>query len=240
MLVGLLSAKGSPGVTTASLALAAVWPRPVVMMDADPFGGDVRAGLGRGGWPTDAGVAELVVDLRSSTMAHALARLAHRPNDHAPAVLAGIASIAQAKGVPWSSLAPELAAFGGADCIADCGRLVPDVLDDLLQSCDAVVLFSGSTLREARAAVRAVPVVQARAELAGIVVSRPGRPYGAAEIADSCSLELLGVLPDDPRTASVWSDGDPPTRSLLRAAYMRAADRIACSLADFPIRRRTA
>ena len=240
MLVGLVSAKGSPGVTTAALALAAMWPRPAVMLDADPFGGDVRAGLGRGTWPAESGIADLVVDLRNTTMEQSLSRRAHRPDEHAPAVVAGIASIAQARGVPWSSMAPELARLGIADCIADCGRFVPGVLDDLLDACDAVVMLSGSTLRDARAVARAAPVVRTIAEVDGLVVSRPGRPYGATEIAESCGLTMLGKLPDDPRTAAVWSEGDPPGRSLFRTAYMEAALRIASTLVELPTRRRTA
>jgi hypothetical protein len=41
MLVSVFSAKGSPGVTSSALALAAVWPRPVVLIEADPTGGDL-------------------------------------------------------------------------------------------------------------------------------------------------------------------------------------------------------
>ena len=41
MLIALASVKGSPGVTSAALALAAVWPNPVVLVEADPSGGDL-------------------------------------------------------------------------------------------------------------------------------------------------------------------------------------------------------
>lgn len=41
MLVALTSAKGSPGVTSAALALTAVWGRPVVLVEADPAGADL-------------------------------------------------------------------------------------------------------------------------------------------------------------------------------------------------------
>lgn len=41
MLIALFSAKGSPGVTSSALALAAVWPRPVVLIEADLSGSDL-------------------------------------------------------------------------------------------------------------------------------------------------------------------------------------------------------
>ncbi len=38
-LTALAADKGSPGVTTAAVALAAVWPRRVLLAEADPVGG---------------------------------------------------------------------------------------------------------------------------------------------------------------------------------------------------------
>src|SRR5581483_7650817 len=40
-LIAVTADKGAPGVTTASVALAAVWPRPVLLAEADPAGGDL-------------------------------------------------------------------------------------------------------------------------------------------------------------------------------------------------------
>src|ERR1700683_5256933 len=41
----LISASGSPGVTTTALALALTGPRPVIVAECDPGGGDILAGL---------------------------------------------------------------------------------------------------------------------------------------------------------------------------------------------------
>ena len=38
MIVTLTSARGGTGVTTAAVGLAAVWPRPVLLVEADPCG----------------------------------------------------------------------------------------------------------------------------------------------------------------------------------------------------------
>ena len=41
--LALVSAKGAPGVTTSALLLAAVWPSPSVLVEADWAGGDLRS-----------------------------------------------------------------------------------------------------------------------------------------------------------------------------------------------------
>ena len=47
--VALASASGSPGVTTTALGLALLWPRPVLLVEADPTGGSgLLAGYFRG------------------------------------------------------------------------------------------------------------------------------------------------------------------------------------------------
>ena len=41
----LLSPGGSPGVTTAAIALAFTWPGPVILAECDPSGSDVIPGM---------------------------------------------------------------------------------------------------------------------------------------------------------------------------------------------------
>src|ERR1700733_5524315 len=40
-LIAVAADKGAPGVTTTALSLAAVWPRPVLLAECDPAGGDL-------------------------------------------------------------------------------------------------------------------------------------------------------------------------------------------------------
>ena len=40
-LIAIAADKGAPGVTTACLALSLVWPRPVLLAECDPAGGDL-------------------------------------------------------------------------------------------------------------------------------------------------------------------------------------------------------
>ena len=54
--IALTSASGSPGVTTTAVALAFLWPRPVVLVEADPTGGSaILAGYFRGTREYDVG-----------------------------------------------------------------------------------------------------------------------------------------------------------------------------------------
>ena len=99
VLIGLLCAKGAPGVTTSALAIAAQWPRLAVVVDADPSGGDIAAGLGRGAWPPGCHLLELVACCRTEPLEAALRGLVVRAGDHAPLALAGLGSPAQAAAV---------------------------------------------------------------------------------------------------------------------------------------------
>ena len=60
--VALTSASGSPGVTTTAVGLALTWPRPVLLIEADPTGGSgVLAGYFRGTREYDVGLIELAL-----------------------------------------------------------------------------------------------------------------------------------------------------------------------------------
>lgn len=234
----MISAKGSPGVTTSALAVASAWPRPVVVVEADPFGGDVRAGLGGGEWPPGIGLMELVVDLRSMAPHDAVRRHAHQVAPHTPAVVAGLGRVGQAASVPWDRV---VAALRATDCdiVADCGRFAPtDGVVPLLAACDVVVVVCRSSLPSVRAAARLVPVIQSGlgagrldARVSMLVIA-PGAPYPAENVAQCCQLPLLADLPDDPRSAAVWSGGTSPSRGFGRGRLQLAARAVGARLAS--------
>jgi hypothetical protein len=59
-LIAMLSAKGSPGVSTAALACTLTWPAPVLLAECDPAGGALLAGhLSRYDVPADRGILPL-------------------------------------------------------------------------------------------------------------------------------------------------------------------------------------
>ena len=66
-LIVVASDKGSPGVTTTAITLAAVWPRRALLAELDPSGGDVALRLrGPRGAPLspEVGLISLAVGVR--------------------------------------------------------------------------------------------------------------------------------------------------------------------------------
>lgn len=238
MLIGFVSAKGSPGVTTAVLALAAAWPRTAIVIDADSAGGDIAAGLGRGAWPPASQLLELAVQSRMTTVENALRRLVVRTAEHAPLALAGLGSPVQAATMPWRELGVGLAAIPDADVLCDGGRYVHGEHGnmDLLRACDRLVLVTGSSLPSVRATVRLAEVLHVLlgGPAPSLLVIDPGHPYGPLDIQASCGSDSVVELPHDPRTASVWSHGHAPGRNLDRTPLQRGARRVAEVLAANP------
>lgn len=247
MLISLISAKGSPGVTTATLALASRWPRPAVVVDADPLCGDMLAGVGAGRVPATANLVELMVAARTVGVVEALpGQLVRLGGEHCPPVVPGLGAPGQAAGLGWEQLAAGLASVPWADVIADCGRYgTASTPLAILTSSELVVLLVGSSLPAVRVAQRSVPVIRdglARAggvadHLVSVVVD-PGRPYGQSEIGEALGVPVVGWLPSDPQAASVWSDGVDPGRSFARSPLQRAAGHLAEQLMNLVTRRR--
>src|SRR3984885_11675255 len=129
-LIVIAADKGAPGVTTTALALAAVWPRPVLLAECDPSGGDLvyRFPAAQGG----------SLDPRRGlvTLAGAARRGLHPGQlwEHTQKmaggldVLTGVTNAEQGAGLGtlWGPLGGLFAAMSGGDVIADCGRLGAD------------------------------------------------------------------------------------------------------------------
>jgi len=146
-LIAIASDKGAPGVTTAALALAAVWPRPVLLAECDPAGGDLVyrfPAAGGGHLDPRRGVLSLAVIARRGMAPHQVwghAQKLHGGLD----VLAGVTNAEQGAGLSllWGPIGKVLASLPQADVIADCGRLGADgPLYDLLAEATTVVLVS--------------------------------------------------------------------------------------------------
>lgn len=125
MLTALYSAKGAPGVTSSALVLAAVWPRPVVVIEADPTGGDLAyrcRATGGGQLAASPNVLGLVAALRGERQTD-VSEWA-QPLACGVNVVAGVQSPAQARGIGdlWRRLAVTAAA-ANVDVIADLGRI---------------------------------------------------------------------------------------------------------------------
>src|SRR6188472_228780 len=127
-LIVLASAAGSPGVTTTAVGLALSWPRPVLLVEADPTGGSaILAGYFRGGTAHPAGLIDLAWADRQGSLAAALPGLTLPIPDSQASLLPGIRAHGQSRSLTglWESLISTLKGLEqtGQDVIVDAGRL---------------------------------------------------------------------------------------------------------------------
>ena len=232
--------KGAPGVTTAATALGAVWPRPVLLAECDPAGGDVVYRLpGEDGGMLNPG--------RGLLSLGATARRGLYPEqiyEHTQRlvggldVLAGLTHGEQAAGLTWlwKPLGRALAALPQADVLADCGRLGghPEI-NDLVAEADLVVLFTRASLDHV-AHLRERLALLPKGPERGVVVIADPRSYRAAidEVrrivtAAGRDVAFVGGLAHDPKGAELlrgqW--GGRLDRSLLIRTARELAGRLA-------------
>ena len=223
------SAKGSPGVTTSLLALALTWPRESLFVEADPAGGDVRAGLLQAQAPPGRDLLGLALAARRGTpevAEHAIA-----VHEDRVWVVPGLTDPAQREAVlpVWPHVVASLTATG-RDVLVDAGRL--DLPGGLVAAAEptVVLLAVAPTLTSVD---RAYPVITRLRQVAtsgrgvarlGLLVVGDG-PYPPGEVAKALDSPVLGVLPADRAAAAALAAGQVPWRSpLLRAARDLAAE----------------
>jgi hypothetical protein len=229
-LFALVSAGGSPGVTTSALALALGWPSQVILAECDPSGGDILAGLFAGHVPATRGLLNLAFDAGRSADAAARGlwpQLIELDDAHQRMLLAGISDPRQGAGLAlaWPALATAFSCIP-ADVIADCGRLdagqgpLP-----VLAAASAVVLVMRPSLRQvARARPRIEMLGQLLGGLQRVTLLLAGEGIHAPrEVAKALGVPVTGTLPYDRKTASVLSDGAGGRRGLTARPLLRAA-----------------
>ncbi|HEX6469079.1 MAG TPA: hypothetical protein VF069_08280 [Streptosporangiaceae bacterium] len=184
-LIALAADKGAPGVTTAAIALGAVWPRPILVAECDQAGGDLVYRL-----PADGGMLN---PARGMLSLAATARRGLRPEqigEHVQRlvggldVLVGLTNAEQAQGLTWlwgplGRAFQGLSQADGVDVLADCGRLgAASPLLDLVREADYVLLFARATLEH-------VAHLRERIAALGKELAGPGAPpLGIVVIAD--------------------------------------------------------
>lgn len=219
-LIVLTSANGSPGVTTAALGLAMSWPRPVVLVDADPTGAmAIPAGYLRGAEvPPGHSVVDLGLAQRGGTLAEALPNaLLDLPGTQVK-LLTGPAKHNQARLLEplWEPLAVILKQLErtGQDAIVDMGRLgLEGSPQRLLAAADLCLLTLRSHLPAVIAASSWTQTLKdtfaragAPASL-GLLVIQPDNPYSAANVGKALDLRVVSSLPWDPANAAHLSYG---------------------------------
>lgn len=233
---------GAPGATSTCLALAAHWPSPVVIVEADPSGSSaILAGLLRGSVPGLAGVLEAAVAVRSGALEQTWGELLIELPGSEAMLMPAVALPAQRRTMAseWQQLAPALSQMAlsrGLDVLVDAGRLGgTGFAEPLVRLADRVFLVTRSTLRSIHATsvwvedVKAMTMDPSRLQL---VVIGPGRPYSSRELAKYLGLSVSHELPLDPGGAAVYSDGARPKRkrSPLDASAQQWAEELHAAL----------
>jgi MinD-like ATPase involved in chromosome partitioning or flagellar assembly len=126
-LITVAAAKGSPGVTTTSLAMGALWPRQVLVAECDASGADVPLRMSA----EDGGVLDADRGLLSLAAAGRKGLSSDLVLAHSQRILGGLDVMVgprvpeQAAGLTnlWPLLGPALDGLPGYDVLADCGRI---------------------------------------------------------------------------------------------------------------------
>ncbi|MEU8585665.1 hypothetical protein AB0C59_01430 [Streptomyces sp. NPDC048664] len=190
-LIALAADKGSPGVTTAALALAAVWPRRVLLAETDPAGGDLvyRSTAAHGGpLNPNTGMLSIAATARRGLVPDQLWDHV-QPISGGLEVLVGLGNAEQSAGLAglWPTLGRTFAQLAGsphasADVIADCGRVSGEVPVVELFPHASLVLLLTRTEPEALARVR---------DRAGALSTRL---HGGSRGAGALGTPLIGVV----------------------------------------------
>ena len=227
-IIALASASGSPGVTATALGLALAWPRPILLVEADPTGGSgLLSGYFQGGREYEAGIIELA--LATNDLSDALAKTARPIEGTKVSFVAGTRSRVQATALPglWSPLAEALGDLEatGQDVIVDAGRLgLAGSPMPLVDAADLALLVTRTTL-PAIVAMSSWADIFNRPALdwhqSGIVLVAEHQPYDAREVASITNLPVIASLPDDPHAAAVLSRGATPPKDFDSGALAR-------------------
>ena len=243
MIVGVASAKGAPGVTSCALVLAHMWPRPVIVLEADTAGGDlvfrVRTRDG-----------ELLDDARSVVQLAAASRQPAPPPDllgewaqpvsETVSVVKGVTGSAQARSLAalWSHIGKTVEA-SHCDVIVDLGRIRPDsAVLNLAQVCDELLLVTAATLEGvthvAALAHDLSPIVGVSqpVSLRALVVSPDAHASNDRRDIDSFLSQknlIVGEtlsLPYDPNGLALIEAGQVSSKRAARSLLVRAGRRV--------------
>ena len=234
--VALCSIKGSPGVTTLATLLASTWPDravgPIVVVEADPAGGDLA---GRFGLSGNVGWSSLRSSERRSLDGWSLdSHLQYLPGG-LPVLAAGRGSDVPDADDPlctplWAPLGERRDRI--ESIVVDLGRLSPvsgGVQTWMARSDRTLVVARGGTADLLHVRERAAWLMDATDGAVGLVTVGPAP--SAHELHEFTGLELVGRLPLDGRAAAVAAGGGGLARRLTGSALLAASRRLAAELA---------
>lgn len=242
--LGLISAKGSVGVTTSAVLLAALWPTPSVLVEADPAGGDLRYWFSdESGQPlrADRGVVSLLTarglgdgvgGAGGGAAGAGLARHTQVLAGGLPVLIGpdGPGQVVATEGL-WDRLAASIAGHEG-HIVLDSGRLVnPGTLAHtvpLMRGCQLTLVVCRATvpsLAHAHELLRLLASLELPTELL-LIGAPPDRQEAAAAL--NLSAERVHLLPHDPPAAASLTGAW--TRRLDHSALVKAGRAVAGEL----------
>jgi MinD-like ATPase involved in chromosome partitioning or flagellar assembly len=226
--IALAGVKHSPGVTTLALAASATRPGPVLLIEADPAGGDIAA---RAGMTLNPGLVSLAAAARNGLRPEILAAHVHELG-HEVDVLTAPVSPRQATTVLHTMgqpLADVCRSLNYDAVVVDLGRFDdPTPALPLLGVADRVVLVLRATAEDVVAARSRLDELQDYDRSVTLAVISSG-PFPVREIAAALGSRDTVPLPWDPRTARSLATGLGSDRWLRRSPLTRSARELVAS-----------
>lgn len=252
MLISFASASGSPGVSTTALGLALVWPRDVILIEADTVGASAAlAGFFAGSLHPRATILDISpgADFEEQLMARSIAL-----TDNQSPIRRLVPGISNPLHGPqlstrWDALAPALSDLerAGIDVLVDIGRIhSPHLAAPILQTSDITALVLRPTIT-ATLIARSTIKNRHLAEEEGIsvpafhliTISSPDA-YSPGEVGKALRQPVLGSLPWAPKHASVFAHGRPRPRGFDTSSYARSLRALAGAISSAGQKRRDA
>lgn len=234
-LIVLTSASGSPGVTSTALGLAMSWPRPVILVDADPTGARaIPAGyFGGAQLPNDHTIVDLAVSHRQGTLAEDLPRMLIPVPGTRVQLLSGPQNHYQARALDsmWEPLGGVFKSLErtGQDVIVDAGRLgLEGFAMKLTTQADLALLVTRSNLPALVAASSWAATLRESFTRAGaldslgVLAVGPGKPYDNREIAKVLERPVVASVAWDPPSAEVYTYGAKPPRKFEASSLTKS------------------
>ncbi|GLY68751.1 carbon monoxide dehydrogenase maturation protein [Amycolatopsis taiwanensis] len=237
MLIALCSMKGSPGVTSLAVALAAQWPHADstrrLVAEVDPSGGDLAM---RFGLPATPGLVSLAAAARRARGAAVVwehtqilpggagVLVAPPGGLHARAALHALIS------APDGPLLHTLAREPGVVVLADCGRVDSGTpAEAISRRADALVLVTGTQADELSHTAARLSELARWTPRPGLLLTGDG--YSTAEVERELGVPAIGRLPHDPAAAATLTGHRPPPAHRRGGGLARAAAALARTLA---------
>jgi hypothetical protein len=233
-LIVLASAPGSQGVTSTALGLALTWPRPVLLVEADPTGGSgMLAGYLRGQATPSDSLIDLALAHRQGQLLEAIPAATMPLPDSTVSLIPGTRAHGQARSLTglWEPLTAALRAVEGMaeDVIVDAGRLgLAGWPEPLVYGADLTLLVARTDLvalsgaRSWAQTLREGFTRHGGSASLGVLLVGHGDPYTAREIAKVLALPVTASLAWDPGAARVFAKGAKAPHKFDSAPLVRS------------------